>query len=88
MSPKPRQVRGFFLAASAFARCRLGPAEQALSLVVIDEAVEHAFGDLAFFGIELAERPELELERVIGAAFGVPKDQLIQADAERERDLL
>ena len=43
--------------------------------MVVDERVEHAFGDLAFVGVELAQRLELELERLIGTAFGVPKDQ-------------
>jgi len=63
-------------------------AEQPLGLVVVDEAVEHAFGDLAFVGIELAQCLELELEGLIGSALGVPKDQFVEADAEREDDLL
>lgn len=53
-----------------------------------DQGIEHAFDDAALVVVELAQCLELEFERLIGTAFGVSKDQFVQADAERERDLL
>ena len=61
--------------------------EQPLGLMLDDERIQHAFGDEPLLRRELPQCLELELKRLIGATFGVPKDQFVQCHAESEGDL-
>ncbi len=62
----------------ALAGVAAGCVNRRFCLVLNSQRVEHAHGDPALIGDEVPQRLEFELERLIGAAFGVPKDQLIQ----------
>lgn len=53
-----------------------------------DERVEHAFGEAPFFPVEQADCLELELECLVGSAFGGVEDQFVETDTERQRDPL
>lgn len=57
--------------------------EQAFGLVLDDQRIEHALGDLALVRREVAQGLELEFERFVRAAFVLVEEQHICADAQR-----
>lgn len=72
MNQEARALRGLLVLAAAVL-CRL-LGEQSFCLMVVDERIEDAFGDLAFIGVELTDGLELDFERLIGSALGIFED--------------
>lgn len=56
-----------------------------LGLVLEDQPFEHGLRGLALVVVELLQRLELQAQGVVGAAFVIHKDQIVQGHVQRLR---